>query len=115
MANHNPASTGRTGHLDMTIMLAFHDAFRRDLGHLARAASRRRSDLQEPARRTAVRTGWRAGLQPAPIRQPLFRRIRRVAGRRWQAPDEPATWGDYGSVAPDVAWHLPALAPRLAP
>ncbi|MGE5288474.1 MAG: hemerythrin domain-containing protein [Micromonosporaceae bacterium] len=55
MASNEPASTG---HLDMTIMLAFHDAFRRDLGHLARAASRHRVDLQEPARRTAFRTGW---------------------------------------------------------
>ena len=55
MANNAPASPGD---LDMTIMLAFHDAFRRDLGHLARATSKRRIDLEEPARRTAIRTGW---------------------------------------------------------
>jgi iron-sulfur cluster repair protein YtfE (RIC family) len=47
-----------TGHLDLTVMLAFHDAFRRDLAHLARAASRRPTELDEPARRTAVLAGW---------------------------------------------------------
>jgi hypothetical protein len=47
-----------TGHLDLTVMLAFHDAFRRDLGHLARAASRRPADLDDPNRRTAVLAGW---------------------------------------------------------
>jgi iron-sulfur cluster repair protein YtfE (RIC family) len=50
--------TPPTGQLDMTMMLAFHDAFRRDLGHLARTASRRPADLDEPARRTAVLAGW---------------------------------------------------------
>ena len=47
-----------TGHLDLTVMLAFHDAFRRDLAHLARAASRRPADLDDPNRRTAVLAGW---------------------------------------------------------
>jgi hypothetical protein len=42
-----------TGHLDLTMMLAFHDAFRRDLAHLARTASRHRAHLDEPARHTA--------------------------------------------------------------
>jgi len=36
-----PMTSEATGHLDLTVMVAFHDAFRRDLGHLARAASRR--------------------------------------------------------------------------
>jgi iron-sulfur cluster repair protein YtfE (RIC family) len=47
-----------TNHLDLTLMVAFHDAFRRDLAHLARTASRRPAELDEPARRTAVRAGW---------------------------------------------------------
>jgi len=51
-------TTDTTGHLDLTLMVAFHDAFRRDLGHLARAASRRPAELEEPARRTAVLAGW---------------------------------------------------------
>jgi len=38
-------TTDTTGHLDLTLMVAFHDAFRRDLGHLARAASRRPAEL----------------------------------------------------------------------
>jgi iron-sulfur cluster repair protein YtfE (RIC family) len=47
-----------TNHLDLTLMVAFHDAFRRDLAHLARTASRRPAQLDEPARRTAVQAGW---------------------------------------------------------
>jgi hypothetical protein len=47
-----------TSRLDLTLMVAFHDAFRRDLGHLARAASRRPAELDQPARRTAVLAGW---------------------------------------------------------
>ena len=38
-----------TAHLDLTLMVAFHDAFRRDLGHLARRTGR-----AEPPRRPAV-------------------------------------------------------------
>ena len=47
-----------TSHLDLTVMVAFHDAFRRDLGHLARTASRRPAELDDPARHTAVQAGW---------------------------------------------------------
>lgn len=47
-----------TSHLDLTLMIAFHDAFRRDLAHLAHAASRHRAQLDEPNRRTAVQAGW---------------------------------------------------------
>jgi DNA-binding CsgD family transcriptional regulator/iron-sulfur cluster repair protein YtfE (RIC family) len=53
-----PMTSEATSHLDLTLMVAFHDAFRRDLGHLARAASRRPAELDEPARRTAVLAGW---------------------------------------------------------
>jgi hypothetical protein len=44
-----------TSHLDLTLIVAFHDAFRRDLGHLVWAAGRRPAELDEPARHTAVR------------------------------------------------------------
>ncbi len=47
-----------TSHLDLTLMVAFHDAFRRDLAHLAHATSRHRAQLDEPNRRTAVQAGW---------------------------------------------------------
>ena len=47
-----------TSHLDLTVMVAFHDAFRRDLAHLAHAASRHRAQLDEPTRHTAVLAGW---------------------------------------------------------
>jgi iron-sulfur cluster repair protein YtfE (RIC family) len=40
------------------MMLAMHDAFRRDLAHLARAASRHPTDLDDPARHRALLTGW---------------------------------------------------------
>jgi iron-sulfur cluster repair protein YtfE (RIC family) len=53
-----PMTSNTTGRLDLTVMVAFHDAFRRDLGHLARAASRRPAHLDDPARRTAVLAGW---------------------------------------------------------
>src|SRR5919197_2017164 len=53
-----PVTSDTTSHLDLTLMVAFHDAFRRDLGHLARAASRRPAELDQPARRTAVQAGW---------------------------------------------------------
>jgi Hemerythrin HHE cation binding domain len=39
-------------------MVAFHDAFRRDLGHLAHTASRHRAQLEEPNRHAAVQAGW---------------------------------------------------------
>lgn len=44
-----------TSYPDLMWMKAFHSAFRRDLGHLART-TRRLSD--DPARRRAVLTGW---------------------------------------------------------
>src|ERR1700690_89828 len=45
-----------TGDADLTIMLAAHAAFRRDLAQLARAAAF--ADLPDPGRRTSVRAGW---------------------------------------------------------
>jgi Hemerythrin HHE cation binding domain len=45
-----------TGEADLTIMLAAHDAFRRDLARLARAAAS--ADLSDPARRQSVAAGW---------------------------------------------------------
>jgi iron-sulfur cluster repair protein YtfE (RIC family) len=45
-----------SGDADLTVMIAAHDAFRRDLVSLARAAAS--ADLSDPARRQAVGTGW---------------------------------------------------------
>jgi hypothetical protein len=45
-----------TGDADLTIMLAAHAAFRRDLVQLARAAAF--ADLPDPGRRASVRSGW---------------------------------------------------------
>jgi Hemerythrin HHE cation binding domain len=45
-----------TGDADLTIMIAAHDAFRRDLTRLARAAAA--ADLSDPARRRSVNVGW---------------------------------------------------------
>jgi len=45
-----------TGAADLTIMLAAHDAFRRDLTRLARAAAT--ADLSDPARVQSVAAGW---------------------------------------------------------
>jgi len=45
-----------TGDADLTIMLAAHDAFRRDLARLARAAAA--ANLSDPARRQSVAAGW---------------------------------------------------------
>ena len=58
MGSDGPASAGASGRLDMTMMLVVHDAFRRDLAHLARAADRRPADLDDPACHTAVLAGW---------------------------------------------------------
>jgi hypothetical protein len=44
------------GDADLTIMLAAHDAFRRDLTRLARAAAS--ADLSDPARRQSIAAGW---------------------------------------------------------
>jgi iron-sulfur cluster repair protein YtfE (RIC family) len=45
-----------TGDADLTIMLAAHDAFRRDLTRLARTASA--VNLSDPAKRQSVAAGW---------------------------------------------------------
>ena len=45
-----------TGDADLTIMIAAHDAFRRDLTRLARSAAA--ADLSDPARRRSVNAGW---------------------------------------------------------
>jgi len=45
-----------TGDADLAIMLAAHDAFRRDLTRLARAAAA--ADPSDPARRRSVAAGW---------------------------------------------------------
>jgi iron-sulfur cluster repair protein YtfE (RIC family) len=45
-----------TGAADLTIMLAAHDGFRRDLTRLARAAAT--ANLADPARRQSVAAGW---------------------------------------------------------
>jgi hypothetical protein len=45
-----------TGDADLTVMLGAHEAFRRDLARLARAAAF--ADLPDPARRASVRAGW---------------------------------------------------------
>jgi hypothetical protein len=45
-----------TGDADLTIMLAAHQAFRRDLARLVRAAAV--ADLADPARRQSVAAGW---------------------------------------------------------
>jgi hypothetical protein len=53
-----PMTSDTTGHLDLRLTVVFHDAFRRDLAHLPRAASRRPVELNELTRRTAVVAGW---------------------------------------------------------
>jgi hemerythrin-like domain-containing protein len=45
-----------TGDADLTIMIAAHDAFRRDLTRLARTASA--ANLSDPVRRQSVAAGW---------------------------------------------------------
>jgi iron-sulfur cluster repair protein YtfE (RIC family) len=45
-----------TGDADLTIMIAAHDAFRRDLTRLARTASA--VNLSDPARRQPIAAGW---------------------------------------------------------
>src|SRR5215831_5066353 len=51
-----PMPSDTTSRPDLMWMVAFHSALRRDLAHLARTASRHRSD--DPARRRAVLAGW---------------------------------------------------------
>jgi hypothetical protein len=45
-----------TGDADLTVMLAAHDAFRRDLTRLARTAGS--ANLSDPARRQSIAAGW---------------------------------------------------------
>jgi hypothetical protein len=56
MTTNRPATTRNGGQVDLTMMLVMHDAFRRDLTQLARAASRYRT--HDPARHAAIRAGW---------------------------------------------------------
>ena len=60
MTTHQLPGTGAarhgTGDADLTVMLAAHDAFRRDLVSLARAASA--ADRADPRRREQVGRGW---------------------------------------------------------
>jgi hemerythrin HHE cation binding domain-containing protein len=75
-----------TGDADLTIMLAAHRAFRRDLTRLARAAARPAGALRsEPARRRSVAAGWE-----------LFKRELHL----------------HHTAEDEIIW--PALRPRLA-
>jgi hypothetical protein len=56
LPGRSDAARHGTGDADLTIMLAAHAAFRRDLTQLARAAAF--ADLPDPARRASVRAGW---------------------------------------------------------
>ena len=101
-----PMTSEATGHLDLTVMVAFHDAFRRDLGHLARAASRRPAELDQPARRTAVQAGWELlTTQPHLHTPPRTPTCGRACAATW--PTVPTSWpaaGHAGRARP----HRPA-------
>jgi hypothetical protein len=56
MPGSSDAARHGTGDADLTIMLAAHAAFRRDLAQLARAAAF--ADLPDPRRRASVQAGW---------------------------------------------------------
>jgi iron-sulfur cluster repair protein YtfE (RIC family) len=56
MATGTDAARHGTGDADLTIMLAAHEGFRRDLVRLARAVSS--AQAGDPARRAAVTAGW---------------------------------------------------------
>ena len=56
LPGRSDAARHGTGDADLTIMLAAHAAFRRDLAQLARAAAF--ADLPDPGRRASVRAGW---------------------------------------------------------
>jgi hypothetical protein len=56
LPDSSDAARHGAGHADLTVMLAAHDAFRRDLARLAQAAAF--ADLPDPARRASVRAGW---------------------------------------------------------
>jgi Hemerythrin HHE cation binding domain len=56
LPDSSDAARHGTGDADLTIMLAAHAAFRRDLARLARAAAF--ADLPDPGRRVSVQAGW---------------------------------------------------------
>ena len=56
LPDSSDAARHGTGGADLTIMLAAHAAFRRDLAQLARAAAF--ADLPDPGRRASVQAGW---------------------------------------------------------
>jgi hypothetical protein len=56
LPGRSDAARHGAGDADLTIMLAAHAAFRRDLAELARAAAF--ADLPDPGRRASVRAGW---------------------------------------------------------
>jgi hypothetical protein len=56
LPDSSDAARHGAGDADLTIMLAAHAAFRRDLGNLARAAAF--ADLPDPGRRASVQAGW---------------------------------------------------------
>jgi hypothetical protein len=56
LPSRSEAARHGTGDADLTIMLAAHAAFRRDLAQLARAAAF--ADLPDPGRRASVQAGW---------------------------------------------------------
>jgi iron-sulfur cluster repair protein YtfE (RIC family) len=56
MTTNSPATIHHGGQVDLTMMLVMHGAFRRDLAHLVRAASRYRTD--DPDRHAALLAGW---------------------------------------------------------
>jgi hypothetical protein len=86
-----PMTSEATGYLDLTVMVAFHDAFRRDLGHLARAASRRPAELDQPARHTAVQAGWELlTTQPHLHTPPRTPTCGRACAATW--PTVPTSW-----------------------
>jgi Hemerythrin HHE cation binding domain len=56
LPDSSDAARHGAGDADLTIMLAAHAAFRRDLARLAQAAAF--ADLPDPGRRASVRAGW---------------------------------------------------------
>ena len=56
LPDSSDAARHGAGDADLTVMLAAHDAFRRDLARLAQAAAF--ADLPDPARRASVQAGW---------------------------------------------------------
>ena len=56
LPDSSDAARHGAGDADLTIMLAAHAAFRRDLAQLARAAAF--ADLPDPGRRASVQAGW---------------------------------------------------------